>query len=84
MNIVFKGALVAAGIGLAGLFGGTGVAFAGSPSSTLTAQDADSGHDGAAIDADGTQGDYKSAMDGSESGPLMVATPQDKAPSSNG
>jgi len=83
MNIVFKGALVAAGIGLATLVGG-GPAASASPSSTLTAQDTDSGHDGAAIDSDGTQGDYKAAMDGSESGPLMVATPQDKAPSSNG
>ena len=83
MNIVLKAAVVTAGIGLATLFGGTAVAFAGSPSSTLTVQDADSGHDGAAIDSDGTQGDYKAAMDGTETGPLMVATPQDKAPSSN-
>ena len=33
----------------------------------------------AAVDTDGTQGSYKTAMDGSESGPVMVATPQDKA-----
>lgn len=83
MKFIVKGALVAAGIGLATLFGGTAVAFAGSPTSTLTIQDGDSGHDGAAIDSDGTQGDYKAAMDGSETGPIMVATPQDKAPSTN-
>jgi hypothetical protein len=84
MKIVLKATVVALGVGLATLFGGTAVAFAGSPSSTLTVQDGDSGNDGAAIDSDGTQGDYKAAMDGSETGPIMVATPQDKAPSSNG
>jgi hypothetical protein len=84
MRIVFKATVVAAGIGLATLFGGTAVAFAGSPSSTLSVQDGDSGHDGAAIDADGTQGDYKAAMDGTETGPIMDAVPQDKAPSING
>ncbi|WP_059015531.1 hypothetical protein [Mycobacterium sp. M26] len=84
MKLLVKATAVAAGIGLATLFGGTAVAFAGSPTTTLTIQDGDSGHDGAAIDSDGTQGSYKAAMDGSETGPLMVATPQDKAPSSNG
>ena len=84
MKIILKSAAVAAGIGLATLFGGTAVAFAGSPSSTLTVQDGDSGNDGAGIDSDGTQGDFKAAMDGSETGPIMVATPQDRAPSSNG
>jgi hypothetical protein len=84
MNIVFKATVVAAGIGLATLFGGTAVAFAGSPSSTLSVQDGDSGHDGAAIDSDGTQGDYKAAMDGTETGPIIDAVPQDRAPSSNG
>ena len=79
MKIILKAAVVAAGIGLATLFGGTGVAFAGSPSSTLTVQDGDSGHDGAAIDSDGTQGSYKAAMDGTETGPIMDAVPQDKA-----
>ena len=84
MNIVFKATVVAAGIGLATLFGGTAVAFAGSPSSTLSVQDGDSGHDGAGIDSDGTQGDYKAAMDGTETGPIIDAVPQDRAPSSNG
>lgn len=84
MNIVFKATVVAAGIGLATLFGGTAVAFASSPSSTLSVQDGDSGNDGAAIDSDGTQGDYKAAMDGTETGPIIDAVPQDRAPSSNG
>lgn len=84
MKFPLKTAVVVAGIGLATLFGETAVAFAGSPITTLTVQDGDSGHDGAAVDSDGTQGDYKAAMDGTETGPLMVATPQDKAPSSNG
>ncbi len=68
-----------AAIVLAGAFGGTAVAAAGSPSSTISVQDGGSGADGAAVDTDGTQGSYKTAMDGSESGPIMVATPQDKA-----
>ena len=68
-----------AAIVLAGAFGGTAVAAAGSPSSTISVQDGGSGAGGAAVDTDGTQGSYKSAMDGSESGPVMVATPQDKA-----
>ncbi|WP_167107071.1 hypothetical protein [Mycobacterium sp. DL592] len=63
---------------MATLFGGTAVALA-SPTSTLTIQDGDSGADGAAIDSDGTQGSFKAAMDGSQTGPIMVATPQDKA-----
>lgn len=79
VKIIFSGLLAAAGIGLAAMFGSTGVASADSPSSTLAIQDGDSGADGALIDADGTQGDYKAAVDGSMSGPLMVATPQDKA-----
>jgi hypothetical protein len=76
---VLQGAVVVAAIVLAGAFGGTAVAAAGSPSSTISVQDGGSGADGAAVDTDGTQGSYKSAMDGSESGPVMVATPQDKA-----
>lgn len=68
-----------AAIVLAGAFDGTAVAAAGSPSSTISVQDGGSGADGAAVDTDGTQGSYKTAMDGSESGPVMVATPQDKA-----
>ena len=84
MKVILKATIVAGGIGLATLFGGTAVAFAGSPSSTLTVQDGDSGHDGAAIDSDGTQGSYKAAMDGTETGPIMDAVPQDKAHSTNG
>jgi len=76
---VLQGAVVVAAIVLAGAFGGTAVAAAGSPSSTISVQDGGSGADGAAVDTDGTQGSYKTAMDGSESGPVMVATPQDKA-----
>ena len=79
VKIVFSGLIASAGIGLAAMFGGIGVASAGSPSTTFAVQDGDSGDDGAAIDADGTQGDFKSAVDGSMNGPLMVATPQDKA-----
>ncbi|HMZ15939.1 MAG TPA: hypothetical protein PLI79_12840 [Mycobacterium sp.] len=79
MKRVLQGAVVVAAIVLAGAFGGTAVAAAGSPSSTISVQDGGSGADGAAVDTDGTQGSYKTAMDGSESGPVMVATPQDKA-----
>ncbi|MCB0946944.1 MAG: hypothetical protein KDB49_19115 [Mycobacterium sp.] len=79
MKRVLQGAVVVAAIVLAGAFGGTAVAAAGSPSSTISVQDGGSGADGAAVDTDGTQGSYKTAMDGSESGPIMVATPQDKA-----
>ena len=68
-----------AGIVVAGAFGGTAIAAAGSPSSTVSVQDGDSGADGAKVDTDGTQGEYKTAMDGNETGPIMVATPQDKA-----
>jgi hypothetical protein len=77
MKVILKGAAVVAGIALATAFGGTVVAAAASPSSTLTVQDADSNGDGAAVDADGTQGSYKPAMDGTSTGPMMVATPQD-------
>ena len=83
MKVILKATVVAGGIGLATLFGGNAVAFA-SPTSTLTVQDGDSGKDGAAIDSDGTQGSYKPAMDGTETGPIMVAVPQDKAHSTNG
>ncbi len=78
MKLILKAVAVTAGIGMATLFGGTAVALA-SPTSTLTIQDGDSGADGAAIDSDGTQGSFKAAMDGSQTGPIMVATPQDKA-----
>ena len=83
MKIILKATIVAAGIGLATLFGGNAVALA-SPSSTLTVQDDTSGAGGAAIDSDGTQGSYKPAMDGTETGPIMDAVPQDKAHSTNG
>jgi hypothetical protein len=77
MNHVMKSTLVAAGIGLAAAFGGTVVANA-SPSSSVSAQDSDSNVDGAAIDTDGTQGDYKPAIDGTVTGAPM-STPQYKA-----
>ena len=75
-NLILKSTLVAAGIGLAAAFGGTVVA--ASPSSSVSAQDTDSNVDGAAIDTDGTQGDYKPAMDGTVTGAQM-STPQYKA-----
>ena len=75
MKVILKGALVVAGIGLATALGPTVVAGA-SPSTTLAVQDGDSGNNGAAIDSDGTMGDYKAAVDGSMNGPLIVATPQ--------
>jgi hypothetical protein len=79
MKVILKGAVVAAGIVLATTFAGTALATAASPSSTLTVQDAgNSGSDGAAVDADGTQGSYKPAMDGTMTAPFIVATPQDK------
>jgi hypothetical protein len=77
MNLTLKSALVAAGIGLAVAFGGPVVANA-SPSSSVSAQDSDSNIDGAAIDTDGTQGTYKTAMDGTVTGAQMY-TPQYKA-----
>ncbi|SBS75273.1 conserved exported hypothetical protein [uncultured Mycobacterium sp.] len=76
VKIVFSGLIASAGIGLAALFGGIGVASGGSPTTTFAIQDGDSGVGGAAIDSDGTQGDYKAAVDGSMNGPLMVAKPQ--------
>jgi hypothetical protein len=76
IKIVFSGLIASAGIGLTALFGGIGVASAGSPSTTFAVQDGDSGNGGAAIDSDGTMGDYKAAVDGTMTGPLMVATPQ--------
>ncbi|WP_319437025.1 hypothetical protein [Mycobacterium sp. RTGN5] len=75
MKLILKGVVVVAGIGLATALGPTVVAVA-SPSTTFAVQDGDSGVNGAAIDSDGTQGDYKSAVDGSMTGPQMVATPQ--------
>jgi hypothetical protein len=79
VKIILSGLLASAGVTLAAVFGGIGVAAAGSPSTTFAVQDGDSGAGGAAIDSDGTQGSFKAAVDGSMSGPIMVATPQDKA-----
>ena len=78
MKVILKGAVVVAGIALTTAFGPTVVAVA-SPSTTFAVQDGDSGVGGAAIDSDGTQGEYKSAVDGAMNGPLMVASPQTKA-----
>jgi hypothetical protein len=77
MKKILKGAFAVAAIAVATALGPTGVAVA-SPSSTLAVQDGDSGAGGAAVDSDGTQGEYKSAVDGTMNGPLMVATPQTK------
>jgi hypothetical protein len=79
MKIILSGIAASAAIGLAGMFGGMAVASAGSPTVTFAVQDGDSGNDGAAIDSDGTQGSFKAATDGTESGPILAATPQDKA-----
>jgi hypothetical protein len=76
VKILFGGLIASAGIALAATFGGMGVAYAASPTTTFAVQDGDSGAGGAKIDSDGTQGDYKSAVDGSMNGPLIVATPQ--------
>ncbi|MCX2932759.1 hypothetical protein ORI20_21020 [Mycobacterium sp. CVI_P3] len=78
-KILLSGLVASMGIGLAALFGGIAVASAASPSTSFAVQDGDSGADGALIDTDGTQGDFKAAVDGSMTGPLMVASPQDKA-----
>jgi hypothetical protein len=75
MKLILKGAVVVAGIAIATALGPTVVAVA-SPTTTFAVQDGDSGVGGAAIDSDGTQGDYKAAVDGTMNGPLMVATPQ--------
>jgi hypothetical protein len=79
VKILFGGLIASAGIALAATFGGMGVASADSPTTTFAVQDGDSGIAGAAIDSDGTMGDYKAAVEGSMNGPLIVATPQDKA-----
>ncbi|EHB55788.1 hypothetical protein MycrhDRAFT_2982 [Mycolicibacterium rhodesiae JS60] len=76
VKILSSGLVVSAGIALATTFGGVGVAHADSPTTTFAVQDGDSGAAGAAIDSDGTQGDYKAAVDGTMNGPLIVATPQ--------
>jgi hypothetical protein len=78
MKAILKGAVVLAGIVLVSAFGGTVVA-AASPKSTVTVQDGANSGDGAGVDTDGTQGDYKPAMDGTSTSPIMVAAPQFKA-----
>ena len=77
MKAILKGAVVVGGIALATAFGSNVVASAASPKTTLTVQDAGATADGAAVDADGTMGDYKAATDGTTTGPLMDAKPQD-------
>lgn len=79
MTMILKAVVAVTGIALATALGGTGIAAAASPKATLTVQDADSGHDGAVIDSDGTQGSYKAAMDGASTGPIMDAVPQKMA-----
>ena len=83
MKKIVKGAVVVAGIALATALGGTVVA-AASPTSTLTVQDGGDSSgtgatNGAGVDADGTQGSFKPAMDGTLLGPILDAVPQDKA-----
>ncbi|WP_179466434.1 hypothetical protein [Mycolicibacterium vinylchloridicum] len=75
MKVILQGAVVVAGIALATALGPTVVAVA-SPTTTFAVQDGDSGAAGAAIDSDGTQGDFKAAVDGTMNGPSIVATPQ--------
>lgn len=76
-------AIVAAAGVLGAVLVSAGTAVA-APTSTVTVQD-QGGSGGALVDADGTpgnldsdgtQGDFRSAMQGSVSGPVMVATPQ--------
>ena len=80
MKVFLNGMVIVVGM-LAGVSGasGAGTIASASPSSVIAVQDGDGGGDGAGVDSDGTQGDYKAAMDGSESGPLMVAAPQTHA-----
>ena len=68
-----------AAIVLAGAFGGTAVAAAGSPSSTISVQDGGSGADGAAVDTDGTQGSYKDSDGRQRKRAGHGRHPQDKA-----
>jgi hypothetical protein len=77
MKVILKGIVVVGGIALATALGSNVLATAASPTTTLTVQDAGSTTEGAAVDADGTMGDYKPAMDGTMTGPLMDAAPQD-------
>jgi len=71
--------IFAGGAVLASVISGSGVASA-SPAPVITVQDGDSGNNGAGVDSDGTQGDYKAAMDGTNSGaPVVAAVPQTHA-----
>ena len=78
MKLIAKSVLAAAGISLAAAIGGPVIAVA-SPSSSVSAQDSDSSVDGAAIDTDGTQGDYTPAMDGTTTASGNESAPQFKA-----
>ena len=70
--------VVAAFTLLAGLGGVVAGVAQASPSSTITVQDQDNKH-GAAVDTDGTQGDFHRATQGTTSGPIIDAVPQFKA-----
>lgn len=70
---------------VAGLGGATGIASLGgaagavaSQAPIITVQD-EGNHDGAGVDTDGTQGDFRAATTGSVAGPMMDAVPQYKA-----
>lgn len=79
MKSTISGAVIVTGVMLAGIFGGVAVATA-STDPVISVQDGDSGGDGAGVDTDGTQGDYKAATDGSNTGaPIMTAVPQTHA-----
>ena len=58
--------------GLGGVAAGTAQA---SRSPVITVQD-QGGADGAGVDSDGTQGDYRDATVGTVTGPIMNAVPQ--------
>lgn len=79
MKLCINGAAIVAGLILAGIFGGAPAA-AASTDPVISVQDGDSGGDGAGVDSDGTQGAYKAATDGSNTGaPIMTAVPQTHA-----
>ena len=86
LNVILRGIMVVPVATLFVAMGGSAVAAATTPSPTLTVQD--DGVDGAGVDADGTngttdadgtQGDYKPATDGSVRPPIEDAVPQLKA-----
>jgi hypothetical protein len=78
VKIVLSGLIASVGMGFAALLGGLGGVAAGSPGTAFAVQDGSSGRDGASIDADGTQGSFKPATDGTTTGPLIVAVPKRK------